>query len=104
MRRAPVSRWWNNLSHEPWNHNLHYHRVIVNIIPADCRRPLDIGCGHSALTRDLRGFFQKWLASTGTSAVSPWLDHPGAADIGYVRGDFSAAPIRRGSSDLGKAA
>jgi len=39
--------------HEPWNHNLHYHRVIIDVIAPDCQRALDIGCGQGALTRRL---------------------------------------------------
>ena len=33
MRRVTESLSWNNRSQEPWNHNLHYHRVIVKVIP-----------------------------------------------------------------------
>jgi 16S rRNA A1518/A1519 N6-dimethyltransferase RsmA/KsgA/DIM1 with predicted DNA glycosylase/AP lyase activity len=90
MRCAPVSRWWNNRSHEPWNHNLHYHRVIVNIIPANCRRALDIGCGQGALTRDLRWFVPDVPnLERDERRIALARGHPGAADIGYVR----AAPI-----------
>src|SRR6266567_3538039 len=45
MRRVTESLSWNNRSQEPWNHNLHYHRVIVKVIPPDCRGALDAGCG-----------------------------------------------------------
>jgi hypothetical protein len=31
-----------------WNHNLHYHRVILDAVPAGCRRSLDVGCGEVA--------------------------------------------------------
>ncbi len=54
MRRVTESLSWYNRSQEPWNHNLHYHRVIVKVIPPDCRGALDIGCGQGALTRELR--------------------------------------------------
>src|SRR5258706_15966784 len=52
--RASLSRSWSSRLHEPWNHNLHYHRVIIDVIAADCQRALDIGCGQGALTRRLR--------------------------------------------------
>jgi ubiquinone/menaquinone biosynthesis C-methylase UbiE len=37
-----------------WNHNLHYHRVILDAVPPGCRRSLDVGCGEGMLVRDLR--------------------------------------------------
>ena len=39
---------------EPWSHNIHYHSVILDAVPADCARALDVGCGQGALTRRLR--------------------------------------------------
>jgi hypothetical protein len=40
---------------EQWNHNVHYHRVIMEAIPPGCDRALDVGCGAGALTyRDVR--------------------------------------------------
>src|SRR5215472_7129485 len=29
QQSTPALRWWNNCSHELWNHNLHYHREVV---------------------------------------------------------------------------
>ena len=37
-----------------WNHNLHYHRVILAAVPDGARRSLDVGCGVGMLARDLR--------------------------------------------------
>ena len=39
---------------EPWNHNIHYHRVVLAAAPGSCRRALDVGCGEGLLTRRLR--------------------------------------------------
>lgn len=39
---------------ERWNHNLHYHRAILDTVPDRCRRALDVGCGEGSLARDLR--------------------------------------------------
>jgi SAM-dependent methyltransferase len=101
MRRAPVSRWWNNCLQEPWNHNLHYHRVIVNVIPPDCRRALDVGCGLGALTRDLRRSVPEVAGfDRDERSIALARAHAGAGGVGYVRGDFQAAPIRPGSVDL----
>ena len=36
-----------------WNHNLHYHRLVLDAVPAGARTALDIGTGDGLLARDL---------------------------------------------------
>ena len=31
-----------------WNHNIHYHRLILQAVPPGCQRVLDVGCGEGA--------------------------------------------------------
>src|SRR5262249_58018471 len=38
----------------PWNHNIHYHPLILGAVPAGCQRGLDVGCGEGVLARELR--------------------------------------------------
>jgi len=89
--------------HEPWNHNLHYHRVIIDVIAPDCQRTLDIGCGQGALTRRLwplvpevtgidRDERSIALARSRAQARFP--------DIGYVHAEFLAESVKPGSFDL----
>lgn len=37
-----------------WNHNIHYHRLILDAVPADASSALDVGCGNGLLARELR--------------------------------------------------
>jgi len=37
----------------PWNHNIHYHHIVLRAIPPLCRNALDAGCGHGLLARQL---------------------------------------------------
>ncbi|MFT4110972.1 class I SAM-dependent methyltransferase [Propionicimonas sp.] len=36
-----------------WNHNLHYHRLVLDAVPAGARTALDVGTGDGLLARDL---------------------------------------------------
>ena len=42
MRRKP-----------PWNHNIHFHPVVLDAVPTGARRALDVGCGAGGLAREL---------------------------------------------------
>lgn len=43
----------DRLRAERWNHNLHYHSVILNAVPDGTTRALDVGCGEGTLARQL---------------------------------------------------
>lgn len=45
MARHPRSRW---------NHNLHYHRLVLDAVPDGAVSALDVGTGDGLLARDLR--------------------------------------------------
>ncbi|MEU0410938.1 class I SAM-dependent methyltransferase [Streptomyces griseorubiginosus] len=36
-----------------WNHNVHYHRLVLDAVPDGCRAALDVGCGDGLLVRKL---------------------------------------------------
>ncbi len=38
-----------------WNHNIHYHRLVLDALPSPCGRVLDVGCGAGLLTAELAG-------------------------------------------------
>ncbi|OZC56592.1 SAM-dependent methyltransferase [Rhodococcus sp. 06-621-2] len=36
-----------------WNHNIHYHRLVLDAVPAGARTALDVGTGNGLLAADL---------------------------------------------------
>ncbi|MGH3801121.1 MAG: hypothetical protein ACRDTD_13480 [Pseudonocardiaceae bacterium] len=56
----------DRLRAERWNHNLHYHSMILNAVADGSVRALDVGCGEGTLARQLRR-----LVPQVTAASSP---------------------------------
>jgi SAM-dependent methyltransferase len=83
-----------------WNHNLHYHRVILAAVPDGARRSLDVGCGVGMLARDLRRVVPHVTAidRDAASIEEARREHDGAG-IDYVLGDFMTHPFAPGSFD-----
>jgi 2-polyprenyl-3-methyl-5-hydroxy-6-metoxy-1,4-benzoquinol methylase len=83
-----------------WNHNLHYHRVILAAVPDGARRSLDVGCGEGMLARDLRRLVAH---VTGIDRDAASIDvarrEDGATGVEYVVGDFMTHPFEPGSFD-----
>jgi 2-polyprenyl-3-methyl-5-hydroxy-6-metoxy-1,4-benzoquinol methylase len=42
---------------ERWNHNIHYHPLVIEALPRWGARALDVGCGEGMLARQLGGRF-----------------------------------------------
>lgn len=86
---------------EPWSHNLHYHRVILDAVPRGCEKALDVGCGQGARTRQLSRLVPNVTGiDRDQQSIEIARAHPGAADIDYLLGDFLATSFQPGSLDL----
>lgn len=56
-------------SAEGWNHNTHYHEVLVATVPFHCRRALDVGCGLGGFARRLADVAEQVDAIERSSSV-----------------------------------
>jgi 2-polyprenyl-3-methyl-5-hydroxy-6-metoxy-1,4-benzoquinol methylase len=72
-----------------WNHNIHYHPLVLSAIPAGCERALDVGCGEGMLARELRRVVPQ---VTAIDADGPIISAARQQDAGtgveYLHGDF----------------
>jgi len=62
-------------SDERWNHNTHYHRFLLDHVPAGCTSALDLGCGTGAFARLLAQRAEHVLALD----LSPQMIHQAQA-------------------------
>lgn len=83
-----------------WNHNLHYHPLILAAAPDSCAYALDVGCGEGVLTRDLCSV-SAHVVGLDCHAPSIALARAQGGDrIAYVLGDVLSAPLTPASFDL----
>lgn len=83
-----------------WNHNSHYHRVILDAIPPGAQRALDVGCGEGILARALRA---RVPDVTGIDVDAGSIDlarQQGPGDIAYVVGDLLAHDLPEATYDV----
>jgi SAM-dependent methyltransferase len=83
-----------------WNHNLHYHRVILGAVPEECRRALDVGCGEGGLARDLGRVVPHVVAVALHEPSIRLARRQDATGIDFLVGDFLSDLFEPASFDL----
>jgi SAM-dependent methyltransferase len=81
-----------------WNHNVHYHPLIVAAVPPGCQRALDVGCGEGTLARELADRIPHVSAIDADGAsieLARRQDRAGLID--WICGDFLTHAFEPGS-------
>ncbi|MBO0729166.1 MAG: class I SAM-dependent methyltransferase [Acidimicrobiaceae bacterium] len=87
----PVSRW---------NHNIHYHPLILAALPPGCDRVLDVGCGEGLLARDLSTRVRHVVAmDKDAPTIALAREASSASNVDYVLGDVLQHPFEPESFD-----
>lgn len=83
----------------PWNHNLHYHPLVLGAVPAHARTALDVGTGDGLLAADLR---ERVPHVVGLDRDAGVLTRARAAvpGVAWVLGDLLAPPLPDGAFDV----
>ncbi|MGW0421693.1 class I SAM-dependent methyltransferase [Streptomyces sp. NPDC003015] len=64
-----------------WNHNVHYHPLVLDAVPDGCREALDVGCGDGVLARKLAG---RAASVTGVDRSPEMIQQARAAASGNI--------------------
>jgi SAM-dependent methyltransferase len=84
-----------------WNHNIHYHPVIFDVIHGQPEQVLDIGCGEGALARELRAVAPQVTAiDTDPASIDLARQQDRGSRINYLLGDFLTFPFEPNSFDV----
>ena len=85
-----------------WNLNIHYHRIVLESIPAGATTALDVGSGNGLLSFDLAA---KGLQVVGIdpdeASIERARSDPDCSDrTAFLHGDVFTYPFEVGSFDL----
>ena len=82
-----------------WNHNIHYHRIVLDAVPEHARSALDVGTGNGLLAADLAAVLPQVTAIDRDAGVleSARRESPSVA---WVHGDALEHPFPPGSFDV----
>jgi ubiquinone/menaquinone biosynthesis C-methylase UbiE len=86
----------------PWNHNIHYHGVVLRSIPPNSKRALDVGCGQGLLTRRLAENCEKVIGIDidRNTLISAEAAGNSEQRVVFIEGDVMTYPFPEGSFDL----
>jgi 2-polyprenyl-3-methyl-5-hydroxy-6-metoxy-1,4-benzoquinol methylase len=80
------------MNRSPWNHNIHYHGLVIDAVPPNCLRALDVGCGDGLLARQLTRHSKEVIGIDIDSECLSRARTAGAGDgqITFLQGDVLA--------------
>jgi SAM-dependent methyltransferase len=90
----------------PWNHNIHYHDLVLRWAGPGCQRALDVGCGQGLLARMLAERCQEVVAIDIDRDVIARARNGGSGPKGridsvlFIHGDVMTHPFSSNSFDL----
>lgn len=71
-----------------WNHNIHYHPILLDAVPINANIVLDVGCGEGTLARALRSKAKRVVGIDLDEASITIARNTPIEGIEYIIGDF----------------
>jgi 2-polyprenyl-3-methyl-5-hydroxy-6-metoxy-1,4-benzoquinol methylase len=83
-----------------WNHNIHYHPLIIGALPPGCHHVLDVGCGEGLLARELSSVaLQVTAIDCDAPTIALAMEQTPEVNVEYILDDFLAHPFEPQSFD-----
>ncbi|MFK0157879.1 class I SAM-dependent methyltransferase [Streptomyces sp. NPDC090499] len=73
---------------EYWNHNVHYHPVVLDAVPDGCRAALDVGCGDGLLAAKLATRAESVTGVDRSAEMIRLAQKRDAGNVTFVEGDY----------------
>src|SRR5947207_3427238 len=84
-----------------WNHNIHYHRMLLDAMQEPCTSALDVGCGEGVLARRMRQSISEVTAiDVEPNSIEIARRRDPESRIDYRLGDFMTASLEPASFRL----
>lgn len=84
-----------------WNHNIHYHDLVLRSVPSPCHRALDVGCGLGLLAQKLSTRCGEVVAiDSDRDAIARARAANPSQCIQFVEGDVMTYPFAEDSFDM----
>lgn len=84
-----------------WNHNIHYHPVLLSAVPQGAADALDVGCGEGMLARRLAEQVPRVVGiDSDRASVETAKSISGPGLVEFVYGDFLTYPFQPRSFDF----
>jgi SAM-dependent methyltransferase len=87
----------------PFNHNDHYHPLLLSLLPPGTGTALDVGCGTGGFARRLAaaGMYVDGLDASGVMIeAARATGSPGPGKVEYRHADITAGPLTEGHYDF----
>ncbi|MGW3133421.1 class I SAM-dependent methyltransferase [Streptomyces sp. NPDC001076] len=86
---------------EYWNHNVHYHPVVVDAVPDGCRTALDVGCGDGLLAAKLATRAESVTGVDRSAEMIRQAQKRDAENVTFLEGDYlDGALLDEGAYDF----
>ena len=84
-----------------WNHNVHYHDILLSAVPERCEEALDVGCGDGMFARRLAARAGNVTAVDVSERMIELAQEEcaGVPNVRFVQGDFLGLPLADGGFD-----
>ncbi|MFR9749941.1 class I SAM-dependent methyltransferase [Nocardia sp. 004] len=94
LSSRPRSGYPRGVGGERWNHNIHYHRIVLDAVPGHARSALDVGTGNGLLAADLCAEIPEVVAIDVDAEVLD-VARQECDDVEWILGDVMAYPFER---------